>query len=576
MPIAWWSVRLPGEGTAAAIALTLVTAAALIYLRGRVEGTRGAVRAGLPVALLALGAASMPFLVEGRFGILGTGLNPDMSQHLLAADRLADSGSERLISSGYPLGPHALAVSLTAVGPSLVHAFGGLTVAAAVITALTPLSLLRRLAEWRRVVVALLVGFAYLTAAYLTQGAFKETMQALFVLAFAVGLGELARDRLAGSGITRAVPLAVVAVGSAYVYSFPGLVWLAGAAVAWAAVELLVASQDKGRAAARRLLDRGIGPALAAIGVFVVAVLPELARMVDFARFETFDPAGEGLGNLFDRISPLEALGVWPSGDFRVEPGAGFAPAAAFWVGAAIAACALAFGLWWWLRRGERAVPAALGVAAALVALSSLAGTPYQEAKAIALAAPLAMLISARALATAAPPHPRVARILRRRGVAGLFPRSARAARLALGVAGLAVAFATAAGLSTVLALVNGPVGPARWTPELIELKPLDGATLVLAPEDYLDGEHGRDFVVWELRGGEVCLAAQTARSTSRPPPGIHQVLVYGDSPAPPFAGADAPTRVGDLTLWDVPDPVAGDSGCPFIADGDRADPSGP
>ena len=41
--------------------------------------------------LLALLAASLPFIVEGRFGILGTGLNPDMSQHLFAADRLAQA-----------------------------------------------------------------------------------------------------------------------------------------------------------------------------------------------------------------------------------------------------------------------------------------------------------------------------------------------------------------------------------------------------------------------------------------------------------------------------------------------------
>ena len=41
------------------------------------------------MALAARLAASVPFLVEGRFGILGTGLNPDMSQHLFAADRLA-------------------------------------------------------------------------------------------------------------------------------------------------------------------------------------------------------------------------------------------------------------------------------------------------------------------------------------------------------------------------------------------------------------------------------------------------------------------------------------------------------
>ncbi len=119
MPIAWWAVRLPGEGATALIVLAAVAVLAAGWLRGRVEGAGDALRSGLPVVVLALVAASLPFIVEGRFGILGTGLNPDMSQHLFAADRLAESGSERLIASGYPLGPHALAVALAAMGPSL-------------------------------------------------------------------------------------------------------------------------------------------------------------------------------------------------------------------------------------------------------------------------------------------------------------------------------------------------------------------------------------------------------------------------------------------------------------------------
>jgi putative transposase len=44
-------------------------------------------------------------------------------------DRLADAQSDRLISEGYPLGPHALVAGLSELGPSTVHGFGGLTVA---------------------------------------------------------------------------------------------------------------------------------------------------------------------------------------------------------------------------------------------------------------------------------------------------------------------------------------------------------------------------------------------------------------------------------------------------------------
>ena len=76
--------------------------------------------------------------------------------------------------------------------------------------------------------------------------------------------------------------------------------------------------------------------------------------MVDFASFETFDPSGAGLGNLFNPISPLEALGIWPSGDFRLDPGDGAMPAAGYYLGGALALVALGYGLAWWLRRGER------------------------------------------------------------------------------------------------------------------------------------------------------------------------------------------------------------------------------
>src|SRR6185295_14619301 len=149
--VAWGTVRMPGEGATALAAIAVLVLAALAYLRGRCRGLGDAVRIGVPVAVAALLAASLPFFVEGRFGILGTGLNPDMSQHLFAADRLAEGDGGKLLSQGYPLGPHALVVATAkGTGASLVHAFDGLMLAIAVIAALTPLALFARLPGWRR------------------------------------------------------------------------------------------------------------------------------------------------------------------------------------------------------------------------------------------------------------------------------------------------------------------------------------------------------------------------------------------------------------------------------------------
>ena len=551
--VAWGVLNLTDEPAAAlaAIAVLAVGGFAAWASAGELSVPRAGV--GLAVVAAALILASLPFAVEGRFGILGTSLNPDMSQHLFAADRLAHGGEERLITEGYPLGPHAIVVAVSQAGPSLLQAFGGLTLAVAVAASLAALELLGGLARTRQVAGALLVGLAYMAASYLIQGAFKETMQALFVLAFAIGLQQLAKGALGGTEpaarwrLLPAVPLAALAIGSVYTYSFPGLAWLVGAAGLWGVAEL----------AARRSLQpmrAALVPGALAAGVVVVAIAPELGRIADFGSFETFDPDGDGLGNLFNAISPLEALGIWPSGDFRLDPGAGFAPAAVFWLGGLVGFAALGFGLWWWLSRGELAVPAALGAAAILYLYPLLVGTPYQESKAIAIAAPLAMLISARALLEATP------------AVAELRVATGRA----LAVPALAVAFCVPAAACSVLALANGPVGPTEWGPGLIELRESgrlgpggeDGDdTLIVAPEDLLVEERGEDLFLWELRGGNVCAATGPAdQGFPKPPGGIESVIVY--------EGPEA------FDLAPVADPQPGPR-CPFIADGDRAEPSG-
>jgi hypothetical protein len=559
--LAWWTVRLPGEGTAAAIAIGIAAVGSAAYALPRTTDLRPALRRGVPIELAAVALASLPFIVEWRFGILGTGLNPDMSQHLFAVDRLADGGSERLISSGYPLGPHSIVAAVAAVGPSTVQAFGGLTLAVAVSACLAGLALLENLAPWRRAAGALCVGFAYLVAAYLVQGAFKETIQALFVLAFAVGLAELVRDapRARARGAVRAVPLGMLAVGSVYAYSFPGVLWLGGAFAVWAVFEL--ARRRPGGLANLRLAWTA---AVAAVGVLVLASLPELGRIVDFASFETFDPAGAGLGNLFNRLSPVEALGIWPSGDFRVEPGDGVVPAPVFYLGAALAAAPLAYGLRWWWGRGELAVPAALAAATALWLYSLIAGTPYQEAKALAMIAPLAMLIGVRAVLERAPTIREARTILRRRSLAFLVPARRRDAKERLAVGALGALFLAGVGVSSGLALVNGPVGPRGYSPELAELRSELGAgsVLVLAPRELLDEQHGADYLAWELRGNRICIGAEGEVTAPEVGAASTLTVTIDDEGAVVPKGAYVNRASG----------TAGD--CPLIPDAARADPS--
>ena len=580
--VAWGTVRIPPAGIISLLALGVPSVASLAYLRGRLDGLSGALRIGVPVALGALVLASLPFIIEGRFGILGTGLNPDMSPHLLATDKLVEDESGRLLDQGYPLGPHSLVAAISRLGPSTVHAFDGLIIAVATMACLASLALLWRVGEPQRIFGALLIGLPYLVASYLIQGAFKETTEALFVLAFAIGLHQLARGKLVPTPvhpIAGALPLAALAIGAVYCYSFPGLLWLAGSAGLWALVELaLEARRDSlgsAVAAARRAAPAAGGVLIA----LAVVAAPELGRMVDFASFETFNPSGPGLGNLFNAISPLEALGIWPSGDFRLDPGDGVVPAAGFYLGELLGVTALAYGLAWWVRRGERAIPTALAVAAALFAYAHFAGTSYQAAKAIVMAAPLAMLIPARALlstdAVVAPGRLRGAVARRRGGATGALFGNRSRLRYAV-----AVCFLGAAGGCSLLALVNGPVGPTAYSPALTELRPLLGrdSTLVLASERMLAEQHGRDYLVWELRGGRVCVASEAdvrpgSRRRPLPPTGIAHVIT-GAQRAVPFAGLRRERRAGHYLLWKRHPAPRGEGPCPLISVGQRPNPA--
>lgn len=540
--LCWGTVRLGGDGILAPIAMLVAGIASIAFLRGRIEGGAEALRAGWPVALFALLAASLPFAAEGHFGILGTSFNPDMSQHLLAADRLAHGESGELLRQGYPLGPHAIVVALDrGLGVGLVQGFSGLTVAVAILAPLTALAAFRELRPVPRTAAALVVGLAYMVASYFAQGAFKETTQALLLLAFVLALRESGRDWRELP--LRFVPAALIAVGSVYAYSFPGLIWLGGAFVLWLAMEILT---DSSRPSPKPLL-------LAALA-FLVLVAPEVGRMVDFQQFETFDPNGPGLGNLFGQISPFEALGIWPSGDFRLAPGDGAVPAAAYYLGIAFGLALLLWGVVRCWRRRETAVLAGLGAVLLAYAAARLGGTPYTAAKAIEIAAPvialtiLLPLLSRIDVRVVVPPQPK-----------GDF-RSPRSVAAAL--------FMAAAGACALLALANAPVGPGSFSPALHEFRAQvgEGPTLALAPDELLADEHGGPFLSWELRGGRVCILAES-EAGEEPTRGVRFVVARGDQSAPPYPRLRAVRVTPPYVLWEATGPVAARSPCPLIAE---------
>jgi hypothetical protein len=521
--VCWGTVRLPGHGAISAVCIALLTLGSIGYLWRRLKGGGEALRAGAPVAGLALLATALPFAAEGHFGILGTSFNPDMSQHLLAADRLAGGHGSELLRQGYPLGPHAIVVALDkGLGIGLVPGFTGLTIAVAVLSSLTALTVFADRPALLRIPASLVVGLAYLVASYFAQGAFKETMQALFFLAFVLALRETTANPSWRTLPLRFVPAALLAVGSVYVYSFPGLIWLIGSAVIWALIEL---------ARARTASPAVMRSVLWASLLFAVLIAPEIGRMIDFHSFETFDPNGPGLGNLFGQISPFEALGIWPSGDFRLSPGDGAVPAFGYFLGAAFASILLLYGLFLCWRRRETAIVSGLAAAALAYAAARIGGTPYTAAKAVEVAAPIAALV--------------IVMPLLRRPVVWLY--------------------LLVAGTCSLLALANAPVGPSSYSPALTGFRAAvgEGPTLVLASRQLLEDEHGTPYVAWELRGGRVCIEP-IDEAGSQPPPGVRFVVT--ESTSAPFPHLRRLRGEGPYVLWKRTTPVHGQSPCPLIA----------
>jgi hypothetical protein len=528
--ICWGTVRLPGDGVIGAVLVGLATLASVAFLWRRVEGIPEEGRIGAWIAAAALAATALPFIAEGHFGILGTGLNPDMSQHLLAADRLAEGYGSELLRQGYPMGPHAVVVSLDkGLGVSLVHGFTGLTIAVAVLAPLTALAAFASRPPLRAVAAALVVGLPYLVASYFAQGAFKETMQALWVLAFLLALRETKRNPLWRDLQLRFVPAAVIAIGAVYTYSFPGLIWLAVILAAWLALE-------------RELPVR---PLLLALAVLAVGTLPELGRMIEFHNFETFDPNGPGLGNLFGQISPLTALGIWFSGDFRVAAGDGAVPAIAYYLGAAFGACLLVIGLARAARGRESAILAGAVAVALLYVAARVGGTPYTSAKALEVAAPVVAL----AIVVEAGGWP-LTRLLDGKGATVVI-----------------WAYLLIAGFCSVLALANAPVGPASYSPALTGLRPLIAAdsTLVLAPHRLLAEQHGARYLDWELRGGRVCIADED-QAPGALPDGVRFVITSTESVRPPYPAMTLRESADPYLLWVRHGPVSGSSPCPLIS----------
>ena len=239
-----------------------------------------------------------------------------------------------------------------------------------------------------------LVALPYLAAAYLAQEAFKEPIMALFVLAFALLLG--AGARLARRGAARRARrrrrLRLLV---------PGLAWLGGVAIVWGARRARRAPRRRG--AARHGPGRSVAsPPAVAVGVGV-AVARSCCPSLGAGRLRTSPTSARciptGPTRAGSATCPASSRRWRRSGSGRrassgsrprrAEPArrSSSTPAALF------ALVCLALALPRWIRAHGPAIPAALLAAAVLYLLARALGTVYTSAKALAIAAPLIALV---------------------------------------------------------------------------------------------------------------------------------------------------------------------------------------
>lgn len=477
-------VRIPNHG-GAQVVIALVAALATLALPLVRRAIREAFFDGAVVGVGIILLAAVPFFAAGHTGVLGANVSNDMSTHLLGAYWLRTEASTLplaaiggdIITTGYPIGPHALAAAIVrASWFGEERAFSVVMLAVPVLTAFAVLGVVpaaRRGARWA---LAAIVGLGYLPAAYLVQGSFKETIEAMLVVAAAVAMSDLAREqwpefrwRSAPRALLRGAPIGLLAGATVYEYSYGGAFWIIGTAGMFVVIELA-----RRRRSLLAIARRGVLPVAGAAIAAAIVVAPEVSRIQAFSKSIFGVEPLTNKGNLVEALNPLETIGVWFSGDFRFYPTPEW-PSVVFCV---VGLAVLLGGLWWWWRERAIGVPAAIVASIVIWAELALTRNIYNAAKGLIVLAPLVMLAIGAPLAAAWSARRRTAR--------------GRAGVTALRVVG--VVLLAAAAVSTAGVLRSANVGLGSHEQELASFRPIVRGHSVL----FVENDH---FAQWELRG---------------------------------------------------------------------------
>lgn len=342
-----------------------------------------------PFALLAgLGVFlvyAAPVLASGEPTFTGYIKLDDTATWLALTDRIAEHGRDLSglgpstyeatlalnLGSGYPIGAFTpLAICSSIVGQDPAWTFQPYLATMATLLAFCLYELGSNLIDDRRLraTVAFLAAQPALLFGYYLWGGIKEIAAAMLLALLAALLPALLAT---GSRNARsALPAALAAASILAVLTAPGAaLWLLPMLVVAGAVSL---RSDGARVTGRRL-------AILA-GLTLLASLPWLLDAGLLPRDSGALTSPQELGNLIGPLSSWQLVGIWPVGDFRLDPSDTVATVALI----AIALLAAAIGLSrLWTRRalGPASFVAGLVLGAAALALI---GSPWVGGKALA------------------------------------------------------------------------------------------------------------------------------------------------------------------------------------------------
>jgi hypothetical protein len=346
--------------------------------------------AGCALAVFAVFAA--PVVLSGEATFTGyirlddtaswLGLADRAMTHGTSLDGLAPSSYEAMLDfylgSGYPLGgllPLGIAGRLSGQDLAWVYQPHMAFLAALLALGLWEVARVAIGARPARAAAVFVAAQPAILFGYTMWGGFKELATAALLPTVAV-VGALSVGRVLSA--RELFPLALLCAAVLGIVSVGGAVWLLPLVL-----PLLV------------VLVRRFGPQPAGLRAAIVAALVVLMSLPPLTQAGFLDaPAAstittqDRLANLIQTLSPLQLFGIWPAGDFRLRPDRLDATYVLIGVVAAAAAAGVLLG---W-RAGNRTFVLYAGGTVAGAAVIYALGSPWVDAKALAIAAPVPVL----------------------------------------------------------------------------------------------------------------------------------------------------------------------------------------